>query len=178
MRRTTSLPAGRAAARGFGTGARGASGLERKRHVGDGGQSSGQGVHADRGRSRGGFARIDGSAGQYKVLFLQGGAPPNSRSFRESHPAGLGRRLHRHRHWSKKAIAEARRYCTVRVAPRRAMRCAVPAQSELNLTAGAAYAHYTPNERSAAWNSTTCRRLAGRLWSLTCPPTSCPVRST
>ena len=50
-------------------------------------------------------------------------------------------------HWSKKAMAEARRYCTVRIAGdaggayRR-----VPPQRELDLNANAAYVHYTPNE--------------------------------
>ena len=50
-------------------------------------------------------------------------------------------------HWSRKALSEAARYCTVRVAGDAGepyMR--VPPQSELRLTMDAAYAHYTPNE--------------------------------
>jgi phosphoserine aminotransferase len=84
----------------------------------------------------------------YQVLFLQGGAsaqfaivPLNltsSKSTTDYIDTG---------HWSKKAITEARRYCTVRVAGeagddyRR-----VPLQRELDLNANAAYVHYTPNE--------------------------------
>jgi phosphoserine aminotransferase len=50
-------------------------------------------------------------------------------------------------HWSHKAIAEARRYCKVHVAGDAGGNYTrVPPQSELRLSAGAAYAHYTPNE--------------------------------
>jgi len=49
-------------------------------------------------------------------------------------------------HWSKKAIAEARRYCTVRIAAEAGDAMRVPPQSELDLAPGAAYVHYTPNE--------------------------------
>src|SRR5258708_5468867 len=84
----------------------------------------------------------------YKVLFLQGGAsaqfalvPLNLASAQSTVDyVDTG-------HWSRKAIAEAGRYCKGHVAgdaggnyPR------VPPQSELRLSAGAAYAHYTPNE--------------------------------
>jgi phosphoserine aminotransferase len=84
----------------------------------------------------------------YQVLFLQGGAtaqfaivPLNLTSSQSTTDyINTG-------HWSKKAITEARRYCTVRVAGdaggdyRR-----VPPQHELELDAKAAYVHYTPNE--------------------------------
>ncbi len=84
----------------------------------------------------------------YKVLFMQGGAsaqfaivPLNlttAASAADYIDTG---------HWSKKALAEAKRYCTVNVAGdaggdyRR-----VPPQSELKLNPHAAYAHFTPNE--------------------------------
>jgi phosphoserine aminotransferase len=84
----------------------------------------------------------------YKVLFLQGGAsaqfaivPLNLTALNSTADyLNTG-------HWSNKAMAEARRYCTVRVAGdaggdyRR-----VPPQRELELNAGAAYVHFTPNE--------------------------------
>src|SRR5271157_1747395 len=49
-------------------------------------------------------------------------------------------------HWSKKAIAEARRYCSVRLAGDAGGEYRhVPPQRELRFDARAAYAHYTPN---------------------------------
>ena len=50
--------------------------------------------------------------------------------------------------WSKKAIGEAKRYCKVNVAADESASGynTVPAQGALNLTPGAAYVHYTPNE--------------------------------
>ena len=85
----------------------------------------------------------------YKVLFLQGGAssqfamiPMNL--LREGGSADYINTGS----WSKKAIAEARRYGTVNVvASTEADKFTrAPAQDELKLTAGAAYVHYTPNE--------------------------------
>ncbi len=85
----------------------------------------------------------------YKVLFLQGGA--------SSQFAGVPMNVLRGKRgadyvntgaWSKKAIAEAKRYCEVNV-------CAsseatgftgVPAFGDWNLNAEAAYVHFTPNE--------------------------------
>jgi len=50
-------------------------------------------------------------------------------------------------HWSGKAIAEAGRYCKVHLAGDAGGNYTrVPPQSELRFSAGAAYAHYTPNE--------------------------------
>jgi phosphoserine aminotransferase len=50
-------------------------------------------------------------------------------------------------HWSQRAIAEARRYCSVSVAgDAGGGHTSVPPQTALNLNPGAAYAHYTPNE--------------------------------
>ncbi len=85
----------------------------------------------------------------YKVLFLQGGATLQFAMV----PLNLLGDKHtidvvNTGHWSKKAIAEARRFAEVNV-------CAssedtnfttVPALSEWRLDAEAAYVHYTPNE--------------------------------
>jgi phosphoserine aminotransferase len=81
----------------------------------------------------------------YRVLFLQGGAsaqfavvPLNlTRPGDATDYIVTG-------HWSKKALDEARRYCTAQVAG--AAEGRVPAQSALQLNARAAYLHYTPNE--------------------------------
>jgi len=85
----------------------------------------------------------------YKVLFLQGGAssqfaaiPLNLLGDKESADyinTGM---------WSKKAIAEAKRYCTVNIAADTSSNgfTTVPTQAELNLNPDAAYVHYTPNE--------------------------------
>jgi phosphoserine aminotransferase len=84
----------------------------------------------------------------YKVLFLQGGAsaqfslvPLNLASAQSTVDyVNTG-------HWSHKAIAEAGRYCKVHVAgDAGGDYTRVPPQSELRFSAGAAYAHYTPNE--------------------------------
>jgi phosphoserine aminotransferase len=93
----------------------------------------------------------------YKVLFLQGGAsaqfaivPLNlTSSLSTTDSINTG-------HWSKRAIAEAQRYCTVRVAggpaggdpggDSKSRYQRVPSQGELRLNAQAAYVHYTSNE--------------------------------
>jgi phosphoserine aminotransferase len=85
----------------------------------------------------------------YKVLFLQGGA---SAQF-----AGVPLNLSATEqtadyvvtgNWSKKAVAEAKKFCRVNVAADSAPvnNSIAPAQDDLRLTSGAAYAHYTPNE--------------------------------
>jgi phosphoserine aminotransferase len=85
----------------------------------------------------------------YKVLFMQGGAtaqftavPMNlaaSDSILDFVNTGA---------WSKKAIAEAKRYATVNVAAdaKASGYNEVPAQKLWKLTPGATYLHYTPNE--------------------------------
>ncbi len=85
----------------------------------------------------------------YKVLFLQGGAssqfamvPLNLlRGRKQADYINTGA-------WSKKAIAEAKRYCDVRIAASTEAESftRAPAQSELSLDADSAYVHYTPNE--------------------------------
>jgi phosphoserine aminotransferase len=86
---------------------------------------------------------------KYKVLFLQGGAssqfsmvPLNllrGKSGADYINTGM---------WSKKAIDEARRFCTVNVAAssEASKFTTIPAQAEWKLKADAAYVHYTPNE--------------------------------
>jgi phosphoserine aminotransferase len=85
----------------------------------------------------------------YKVLFLQGGA--------SSQFAAIPMNLLRGKttadyintgEWSKKAIGEAKRYCTVNVAgtSEASKFTTVPQQNELKLNKDAAYLHYTPNE--------------------------------
>jgi len=85
----------------------------------------------------------------YKVLFLQGGAsaqfamiPLNLLGDKQSADylnTGM---------WSKKAIAEAKRYCSVNVVADTSDDgfTTVPAQGQLKLNPDAAYVHYTPNE--------------------------------
>ena len=85
----------------------------------------------------------------YKVLFLQGGAssqfamiPMNLLGDKKSADyINTGA-------WSKKAIAEAKRYCDVNIAgsSEESGFTTVPLQEELKLSPDAAYVHYTPNE--------------------------------
>ncbi len=85
----------------------------------------------------------------YKVLFLQGGAssqfamvPLNllqGKSGADYINTGM---------WSKKAIAEAKRFCAVNVAAssEATKYTTIPPQAEWQLKTDAAYVHYTPNE--------------------------------
>ncbi len=85
----------------------------------------------------------------YKVLFLQGGAssqfsmvPMNLLRGRDTADyINTGS-------WSKKAIAEAGRFCTVNIAAsgESSHFTAIPQRSEWSLNPDAAYVHYTPNE--------------------------------
>jgi phosphoserine aminotransferase len=84
----------------------------------------------------------------YKVLFLQGGASaqfafvPMNLAAPESTADYVNTG-----HWSHRAITEAGRYCKLHVAGDAGGNyTGVPPQSELRFSAGAAYAHYTPNE--------------------------------
>ena len=85
----------------------------------------------------------------YKVLFMQGGAssqftmiPMNLlRGGQSADYINTGQ-------WSKKAIAEAKRFCNVNVvaSTKENNFTSAPSQGQLNLSADAAYVHYTPNE--------------------------------
>ena len=85
----------------------------------------------------------------YKVLFLQGGASAQFAMV----PLNLMRDKTRADYintgaWSKKAIAEAKRYCQVDIAATTedSKFNRAPTQQELTLNSDAAYVHYTPNE--------------------------------
>jgi phosphoserine aminotransferase len=85
----------------------------------------------------------------YKVMFLQGGASSQFAMV----PMNLTRDKSKVDYintgsWSKKAIAEAKRYAVVNLAASTEERgfTTTPSQSELKLDPDAAYVHYTPNE--------------------------------
>jgi phosphoserine aminotransferase len=85
----------------------------------------------------------------YKVLFLQGGASSQFAMVPMNLLRGGSRADYvKTGSWSKKAIAEAKRYCEVRVAASTedAKFTRVPAQEQLDLSGDAAFVHYTPNE--------------------------------
>ena len=85
----------------------------------------------------------------YKVLFLQGGASQQFAQIPLNFLAeGRVADYVETGIWSKKAIEEARRFGSVNVAAsaKAANYFAIPAQSEWNLTADAAYVHYASNE--------------------------------
>jgi phosphoserine aminotransferase len=92
---------------------------------------------------------IMGIPANYKVLFLQGGAssqfamvPMNLlRGKKGADYINTGA-------WSKKAISEAKKYCSVNVAATAEASNfnTIPAFSEWKLSKDAAYLHYTPNE--------------------------------
>ncbi len=85
----------------------------------------------------------------YSVMFMQGGATMQF-SMVPLNLATAGQTVDylQTGSWSKKAIAEARRYCKVNVAADSADRkfTYIPPQSEWHLSRDAAYVHYTPNE--------------------------------
>jgi phosphoserine aminotransferase len=90
-----------------------------------------------------------GISDDYAVLFLQGGA---SSQFAAVPLNLLGNKKSADYintgAWSKKAIAEAKRYCDVNVAASSedSKFTIAPAQESLQLNSDAAYVHYTPNE--------------------------------
>jgi len=84
----------------------------------------------------------------YKVLFLQGGATAQFAAipFNLTRADSVADYVNTGA-WSKKAIAEAKRYCKVNVAADAGGKYAsVPEVGSWALTPGAAYVHYTPNE--------------------------------
>ncbi|WP_456418331.1 3-phosphoserine/phosphohydroxythreonine transaminase [Thiolapillus sp.] len=83
----------------------------------------------------------------YKVLFLQGGASSQFAMV----PLNLMGRTGKADYintgsWSKKAIAEARRYGEVNVIADTSSDFRAPAEEALRFSTDAAYVHYTPNE--------------------------------
>ncbi|MFT4517952.1 MAG: phosphoserine aminotransferase [Halioglobus sp.] len=90
-----------------------------------------------------------GISDDYAVLFLQGGASSQFSAV----PLNLlgdkkGADYINTGQWSKKAIAEAKRYCDVNVAASSedSNFSTIPDESSWKLDGGAAYLHYTPNE--------------------------------
>ena len=85
----------------------------------------------------------------YAVMFLQGGATTQFAAV-PLNLAGPGATADyvNTGQWSKKAIAEAKRFCAVNVAADTSGDgfTRVPPQAEWDLSSGAAYVHYTPNE--------------------------------
>jgi len=85
----------------------------------------------------------------YRVLFLQGGASSQFAMVPMNLLRGGDKAAYLNTgSWSRKAIAEAKRFCTVEIAAStedtRFTRALT--QGELSLSAEAAYVHYTPNE--------------------------------
>jgi phosphoserine aminotransferase len=90
-----------------------------------------------------------GISSDYHVLFLQGGATSQFAMV----PMNLLRGRDKADYvntgaWSKKAIGEAKRYCSVNVAASSEATkfTTIPRQAEWKLDPAAAYVHYTPNE--------------------------------
>ena len=84
----------------------------------------------------------------YKVLFLQGGATGQFAAIplNLARPDSVADYVNTGA-WSKKAIGEAKRYCKVNVAADAGGKySSVPPRDSWQLTPGAAYVHYTPNE--------------------------------
>ncbi|MEJ2143033.1 MAG: 3-phosphoserine/phosphohydroxythreonine transaminase [Gammaproteobacteria bacterium] len=85
----------------------------------------------------------------HEILFLQGGASSQFAMVPMNLLRGKsGADYINTGAWSKKAIAEAKRYCDVNLAATTEADnfSSAPAQSDLNLKNDAAYVHYTPNE--------------------------------
>ena len=85
----------------------------------------------------------------YKVLFLQGGASSQFAMVPLNLLGGRGKADYVNTgSWSKKAIAEAKRFCQVNVVADAGdgNYTAIPPHSEWTLDPQAAYVHYTPNE--------------------------------
>ena len=86
----------------------------------------------------------------YKVLFLQGGASSQFAAIPMNLVGSTGRADYfRTGSWSKKAIAEGKRFGDVRVtvdSEADGKFTKVPGAHEFNVTSDAAYVHYTPNE--------------------------------
>ena len=85
----------------------------------------------------------------YRVLFLQGGATAQFAAIPMNLATGKSTVDYIDTGaWSKKALGEAERYCSVNVAADEAASkyTTVPDERALQLTDSAAYVHYTPNE--------------------------------
>jgi phosphoserine aminotransferase len=118
-------------------------------------------------RAEADLRELVGISPDYHVLFLQGGAtsqfamvPVNLlRGRQQADYINTGA-------WSKKAISEAKRYCSVNVAAssETSRFTTIPPRDTWALDPAAAYVHYTPNETIGGM----CR------WWRTCLRRSCP----
>ena len=85
----------------------------------------------------------------YRVLFLQGGATGQFAAVPMNLLGGNDRADYvQTGSWSKKAIAEAGKYCKVNIAAEggKDQPMSIPSQDQWQTDPGAAYLHYTPNE--------------------------------
>ena len=100
------------------------------------------------GRAEATLRHLLGLPSRYKVLFLQGGATAQFSMVPMNLLRGASADFIDTGIWSKKAMAEAGRYGTVRTAASAESDGFnhVPAQASLDLDPQAAYLHYTPNE--------------------------------
>ena len=92
---------------------------------------------------------VMGIPSNYKVLFLQGGASSQFAMVPLNLMGEKGKADYINTGaWSKKAIAEGKRYGEVNVAATTEATnfSSTPSQDELNLSSDAAYVHFTPNE--------------------------------
>ncbi len=104
------------------------------------------GIHA---QAEADLRELMGIPEHYKVLFLQGGASSQFAMVPMNLLRGKASADYLNTgEWSKKAIKEAKKYCTVNVVASSEDRnfSYAPAQSEWKLDPNAAYVHYTPNE--------------------------------
>ena len=88
----------------------------------------------------------------YKVLFLQGGASAQFSMVPANLLRGKTKANYTHTgHWSKKAIAEGRRYCDVNICTDSSTNKYTDIEdfSDWNIDPDGAYLHYTPNETIA-----------------------------
>ena len=93
-----------------------------------------------------------GIPNNYKVLFLQGGASAQFSMVPANLLRGKTKANYAHTgHWSKKAIAEGKRYCDVNVVTDSSDNkyTDIDDFSNWNIDADGAYLHYTPNETIA-----------------------------
>jgi len=96
-------------------------------------------------RAQADFRALLGVPDDYRVLFLQGGATAQFSAVPLNLAASSDTAAYVDTgQWSKKAIAEGRRFCDVAVAASGAFH--VPAEAGWQIPVGAAYVHVTPNE--------------------------------
>ncbi len=117
----------------------------------------------------------------YKVLFMQGGAIGENAIVPMNMLRGKASADYIHTgEWSKKSIAEAKKYARVNVAASgEASRfTAIPARASWQLDPEAAYVHICANETIGGVEYHFTPDTGACRWSPTCRATSCRARST